>query len=423
MGLFNRKKQEEPKQEERSIIFNGLGYNGSSNYSNGLAMRISACYCAVNTISNSIGILPISVVKDNGSDRKVLYNHNLKKLLNGRPDLRHNHFNFFKYAMESVLLRGNFYAIIVRDDKLEVSQLIYVDSDFVQPVIQENGTVKYIVTGYSRLFDQDEILDFHLHLDESYRGISVIKYASRALQSAYEQDKTSLNFFKSGGNLAGIIKPQNPIQADQRKQIADAWRASFENTSDRVPVVVMPYGVDFQAVSITPEDAELIDTRKYSVEEIARFFGIHPYKLYAELSNKMSNEDIEINYLTDTIMPLAQMMKEEMENKLLRPSERGKIKIEFDFTAFFKTDKKSEAEYYRALINIGILSINEVRAALGYDPIEGEAGDAHWVQLSYASAEDVAQGKYIQTKTQGQDQKGDVTNDNKLMKDKEENKE
>lgn len=416
MGLFNRRKKEEPK-EERSYFFNALGYNGSSNYSNSLAMRISACYCAVNTISNTMGVLPVNIVKDNGNNTKVLYNHNLRKLLNGRPDLKHNHFNFFKYAMESVLLRGNFYALIVRDEKLDVTQLIYLENDFVQPVLQPNGTVKYIVNGYSRLFDQDEILDFHLHVDENYRGISVIRYASNALQNAWEQDKTSLNFFKSGGNLAGIIKPQNPIQPEQRKQVADAWRESFENTNDRVPVVVMPYGVDFQPVSITPEDAELIDTRKYSVDEIARFFGIHPFKLYKEMTNKMDIEDIEINYLTDTIMPLAQMMKEEMENKLLKPSERGRIRVEFDFDKILKADLKSMASYYKELLVNGIMSPNEVRAKLNLEPISEElGGDMYYLQMSYSTLQNIKDGTLLKNQNQDQTQTDNI--DNK-MKEKE----
>lgn len=419
MGLFNRKKTEAPKQEERSIFFGPLGYNGATTYTNSQAMRISACYCAVNQISNSCGVLPINIVKDNGKDGKIMYNHNLRKLLNGKPDLKHNHFNFFKQMLESVMLRGNGYALILRDERLEVTQIIYLDTEYVQPMPQENGTIKYLVSGYSRLFDAEEILDFHMHVDEQFRGISTIKYAARALENAYETEKTSLNFFKSGGNLAGIIKPLNPIQADQRKQVADAWKASFENTSDRIPVVVMPYGVDFQAVSISPEDAELLDSRAYSIPEIARFFCIHPYKLYASMDNKMSNEDIEINYLTDTILPWTQMMKEEMENKLLKPSERGKYHIEFDFDRLLKADMKTMAGYYKELLVNGIMTPNEIRAKLNLDPIpEEEGGEGLYMQLSYGSLKDIYAGLYV--KAEPQDASGEIKNDNKLKKTDEE---
>lgn len=414
MGLFNRKPKAQPQeQEERGIYLGSLGYNGMTTYTNSQAMRLSACYCAVNSISNSCAVLPINVVKDNGKDRKQMYDHPLRKLLNSKPDLRHTHFMLFKQLIESVLLRGNGYALVIRDEKLNVQQLVYLDTDFVQPIPQENGTIKYLVTGYNRLFDSDDILDFHLHLDESFRGISVIKYASRALETAYEADKTATNFFKSGGNLAGILKPQAPIQTNQRQQIADAWRESFDQTSDRVPIVVMPYGVDFQSVSISPEDAELLDTRQYGIAEIARFFNIPVQKLYGEVNGAGKNmdiEDIQMLYLLDTILPFTQMMKEEIETKLFRPSERGKYSIEFDYSALYKANKKTEAEYYRALINIGVLSINEVRAKLNYDAIDSTAGDAHWVQLSYATAEDVAEGKYINNKGSQSTQE-----DNKLV--------
>lgn len=418
MGIFDRKKVKiEEKPEERSLFLGSMGYNGISLYSNNQAMRLSACYCAVNQISNSLGVLPINIVKERNGQKQTMLDHNLRKLLNGKPDLKHNHFNFFKQLMESVMLRGNGYALIIRNEKLEVQQLVYVDSAYVTPMPQENGTIKYLVVGIDNLLDADDILDFHMHVDDMYKGISVISYASKALESAYEADKTALNFFKSGGNLAGVIKPVNPIQPQQRKEVAQAWKESFDNTQDRVPVVVMPYGVDFQAVSISPEEAELLETRQYGIAEIARFFNIPIQKLYGEVTGAGKNmdiEDVQMFYLLDTIQPYVQMMKEEIENKLFKPSERGKYTVEFDFTALYKTDKKSEAEYYRALINIGILSINEVRAKLDYDPIDSVAGDAHWVQLSYATAEDVAEGKYINNKGSQSTQE-----DNKLVNEKE----
>lgn len=425
MGLFKRKKQniEPADTEERGRIdLGGLFFNGSSVYTNSQALRLSAVYCAVNQISNSCGVLPINIIKGIGNDKETVYDHNLSFVLNGRVDGKNNHFNFFKQMIESVLLKGAGYALIVRDSRLNVKQLVYINYDYVTPMPQDDGTVKYQVNGANRVLDADEILDFHMHVDDMHRGISVLKYANKVLETAYEADNMSLNFFKSGGNLSGVLKPSAPMTKEQREQAQEAWRNSFErNGNNRVPVVILPSGIDFQPISVDPDDAQLLESRKFSIEEIARFFGLPPFKIYANMTAMDASDEIESLqslYLVDTILPLTTMLSEEMSQKLVRPSERGRLTIDFDYSAMYRTDKKSEAEYYRTLVTNGIMTINEVRAKLDLPANEGDGCNVHFMQLSYANADDIASGAYIhQTE---QDPSSNVKNDNKVKENKEE---
>jgi len=425
MGIFNRRKKEEPVKdaEERGFPdLSGLFFNGLTNYNQNQALRLSAVYCAVNQISNSCGVLPINVIKGLGNDRETLYEHNLSFVLNGKIDGIHNHFNFFKQMIESVLLKGAGYAIIMRDSRLNVKQLVYVPYDYVTPMPQDDGTVKYMVNGANRVLEADEMIDFHMHVDEMYKGISVLKYASMVLSTAYEADNMSLNFFKSGGNLSGVLKPTAPMTGEQRKQAQEAWRNSFErNGNNRVPVVILPTGIDFQPISVDPDDAQLLETRKFSVEEIARFFGLPPFKIYANMTAMDASDEIESLqslYLVDTILPLTTMMSEEMSQKLVRPSERGRLTIDFDYSAMYRTDKKSEAEYYRTLVTNGIMTINEVRAKLDLPANDGDGCNVHFMQLSYANADDIASGAYIHGEQQ--DPTSNVKNDNKVKQNNEE---
>ena len=423
MGLFNKKKKEPVKEqvEERGIGLEGLFYNGMCSYSASKALRLSACYCATSQISNSCGILPLMIMKGLGNEKEQQFNHSLHSLLNQKPDLKHNHFNFFKQMIESVLLRGAGYALIERDNRLNVKKLTYIDYDLVTPMPQPDGTIKYLVVGANRVLEADEMIDFHLHVDEMYKGISVIRYATRALENAYEADNTALNFFKSGGNLAGVLKPNSPINNEQRQQAAEAWKNSFANTTDKIPVVIMPFGLDFQAISVDPSDAQLLESREFSIEEIARFFNIPPYKLYSNMGKVDASNEIESLqslYLLDTILPITTMMSEELENKLFKPSERGKYSIDFDFSYMYKTSKASEADYYRTLITNGIMTLSEARSRLGLPPVDGSCADTHFIQLSYANANDIAEGKYIHGEQQ--DPKSNVKNDNKVTQNNEE---
>ena len=105
-------------------------------------------------------------------------------------------------------------------------------------------------------------------------------------------------------------------------------------------------------------------------------------------------------------MPYVKMVEEELNRKLFKPSEVGKLGVQFDFKEAMKTNKQAEGEYYRMMLTNGILSINEIRGELGLPRINSEEGDTHWLQLSYGNAKDIAEGKYVKQQQQspGNDQ-------------------
>lgn len=425
MGIFSRKKKEPVIQpEERAVSLAGLNFNSMSSYSNQQAMRLSAVYLSTQIISNSVAVLPFSVYKVDG-DRKIRVNHNLTSVLNLKPEKKLTHFQWMKMMIESVLLKGNGYAYIVRDEQLNVVSLQYIDSDFVTPMIQPDGSVKYLVTGMSQAIDAVNMIHLFLHVDQTFRGISVISYASQSLETAQEAEKHADNFFKSGANLSGIIKASSTLTNEQKKQIQESWRGAFNNGSDnKVSVAVLPQGLDYQPISVTPEDAELLSSRKYNVVEIARFFGVSPWKLFEfDGVSYNSMEWAQISFLQDTIQPIVEMIKDEFNTKLFKPSQTGKLMLDVDYTVLMSTDKETEASYYKSMLVNGIMTLNEVRNKLGLEPTDDGIGDKHWIQISYATMDNVAEGKYIKGQEQGQNQETDnnvkKTSSNKASKTKE----
>ena len=408
MGIFTRRKKEveQPVAEERAVMLNGLSFNSWTSYSNEQALRLSAVYRSVETIANALAVLPFSVYKVD-DDNKTKVKHSLSTILNLRPEKRFNHYEWMKLMMSSVLLKGNAFAYIQRDENLNVTSLTYIDADFVTPMIQPDGSVKYLVAGMSQAIDQVNMIHLYIHLDSTYRGISVLKYASRSLETASEAEKHADNFFKSGANLSGIIKASSVLTNDQKKQIQDSWRGAFNTGSDnKVSVAVLPAGLDYQPISVTPEDSELLSTRKYNVVEIARFFGVPPFKLFEyEDASYNSLEWAQIMFLQDTILPLAEMVKAEFNLKLFKPSQIGKLMLDVDYSILMSTNKETEANYYQTLMVNGIISINEARYKLGYEPIDENIGDKHYMQLSMSSVDAIAEGLNVK--------EADVDNDAK----------
>ena len=410
MAIFDflkRKKVEKHEVPEERSIGLSLGYNSISSFATTQATRLSSVYAATNMISNSCALLPMKIISYKGGKKREV-DHPLTQILNLKPNSKLNHFNFMKLMIESLILKGNAYAYIVRDENLNVQSLELIDADFVNPVLHPDGTMKYVVNGMSKAIDSINMIHLYQHLDNQGRGISTIKYADMVLTGAYNAEKHSDNFFKSGAGLMGILKSSAPLTAEQKKQIAESWANSINNTLAG-GVAVLPQGLDFQSISISPEDSQLLEVRKYNVVEIARFFNISPVKLFDYSNVSYSTlEQTNLSYLQDTILPFTQLMEDEFNRKLFKPSEVGKFAVDFDYSVLVQTDKTTEAEYYNKLVTNGILSINDVRNKLGYEPLtEEEGGNAHFIQISYGTVKNVVDGSYIKQTSQDQNQKVD----------------
>ena len=419
MGILDRLRNRPQKEvinntpEERSLAV-ALGFNGVSSFVTTQSMRLSAVYAATNMISNSVALLPMKIITEEGGRKKEI-KHPLDKVLNLKPNSKYNHFNFFKLLIESAILKGNGYALIIRDENLNVVSLELLDPDFVTPMVTPNGEVKYLVNGLSEAVDAINMIHIYMHLDNTYRGISTIKYADMVLRGAHAAETHSENFFKSGAGLMGVLKSNAPMTNEQKRQAAESWRMSITNTQGG-GVAILPQGLDFQAIAISPEDSQLLETRKYNVVEIARFFNISPVKLFDYSNVSYSTlEQTSLAYLQDTILPYTQLMEDEFNLKLFKPSEVGRFKVDFDYTVMVQTDKKTEAEYYTKLLTNGVVTINDVRSKLGFEPSQEEGSDKHWMQISYATITNIASGAYIKQTEQTQGQQVD----NKVKQDEE----
>lgn len=410
--IFRRSKAPvEPVKEERSVFGDlGLLYNSVSSYSNMKAMQLSTAYACTNILSNSVALLPARVVKFvNG--KRVEIDHPLNKILNLTPNQKYNKFNFFKLLIESVILNGNGYAYIERDERLNVKALQLINPAYVTPMPQEDGTVKYIVAGMDTAVDAMNMIHIFQHCDEMYNGIPLLKYAIKTLESAWDTENQANRFYKGGAGLMGVLKASAPLTDAQKKQIAESWEKSISRTTGG-GVAILPQGLDFQSISVDPESAQLLESRNYDVIQICRFFNVSPLKVfdYAHLSYN-TLEQVSLSYMQDSVLPYTQLIEDEFNRKLFRPSEIGKLYVDFDFTTMMQADKRTEAEYYRTLITNGLCTINEAREKLGFTPMDGEEYSNTYMQLSYGSVKNISDGLYI--KQNPQTAEGETKVDNK----------
>lgn len=402
MALFKRNNPKNKVEEQRSSSTSPLGllFNSVSSFSDQKALSLSAFFCGVEQISNAVAMLPFNVA-ENKNDELKRVKHNLNFILGVQPNNRWNPFNMWKEAVQHIILRGNAYFYIERDERLNVKAIYPIENDFVTVLPQEDGTVKYSVSGF-RVLEAFEMIDIAMHRDEFYNGVPLLKYAYRTLNGASNAETASDNFYKSGAGLSGILKASATLTDAQKQQIRTSWDEAFSGEKAR-GIAVLPQGLDFQAVSVSPEDAQMLESRQFNVLEIARFLNISPIRLF-DLSDVSysSMEATNLSFLSDTVAPYMSAILSEMDLKLFKPSEVGKFEVITDYKQAMQTNRQALAEYYRTLLNSGVLCIDEVRSDLGYPKLGTDAGKMHYIQVSYANAEDIAQGKFI--KNGGQDQ-------------------
>ena len=373
--------------EKRSIIDEenvwglALNYGGYSTYKTSQALALSAVYRCVEVITNGVASLPIKLYRVDEKGFKYEVKNDLSYILSKRPNKKMNAYTFYKLMMKDVLMAGNAYALIMRDGK-NVVGLQYIPAGLVSP-IDKIDHIEYMVTGIKGTVRQEDMIHILNYSDNGVIGISVLSHARRVLGIADAGDKSADNFYRSGGCTSGFLKFTGPSTGSQRQEILSAWnQATGGPNNGPNGIAVLPSNVDYTQLSVDPADAQLLESRKFSVIEICRFFGVSPSMAF-DLSHASYNnsEMAELSFLNDTLRPILTKIELEFEVKLFNREDNMDIK--FDVNELLRTDKKSQAEYLTKMFNLGTMSPNEIRKELDMEPIDG--GDIHVAQVNLTS--------------------------------------
>ena len=373
MGLFDifkrsRVTQEEPEQRsafDETGLGLALNYNGYSTYKTTQAMTLAAVYRCVTVIMNSVASLPVKLYAYDEKGYKLEIVNELSYLLSKRPNNKMNAYTFYGLIVKDILLSGNAYALIKRENG-QIKGFQYVPAGLVSP-IDKIDHIEYQVAGIKALVRQQDILHFMNYTENGVWGISVLSHARRTLGIADAGDKSAENFYKSGGCTSGFLKFEGPSSGKQREEMLSAWNTATGGPNNGPNgIAVLPANVNYTQLSVDPADAQLLESRKFEVIDICRFFGVSPAKVFdMEHASYNNSEMAELAFLNDTLRPLLTKIEIEFETKLF--PENTHFDIKFDVAELLRTDKKSQAEYFTKLFNLGVLSPNDIRKELDMD--------------------------------------------------------
>lgn len=365
------------------------------NYSTLNGMGLSAFFAAVNLISSSVAMLPLNEKQVIDNKDSIVKNSKIADLFN---NTRLTKFNLIKKCIEDVLVKGNAFIHIKRDEAGNPIKLIYLRPAQVSIFYNEyTDELYYIVNRQNvkyKVYDED-MIHLVLHSNDGVNGLSIINYATRSINLANNAESSASDYFSSGMQIKGVLKTKTPITTDkQRQDIRAAWN-QVHGGNNGSGLAVLSGVEDYIPMQNSANDAQLIQTRQYSVLEIARFFNINPI-LLGDLSHT-SYSDIEsanIEFLEHTLLPYIYMLQEEFTRKLIKTRNHY---IDLDENELLKGNKQSMANFIKTLVSCGVITPNEGRKMLGLNAMEG--GDELIVAYTDINANKVNQDANSDEKT------------------------
>lgn len=330
---------------------------------------LSTFYACIELIANSIASTPI-IIKDRET-LKPIKDHELLNVFNS-PNL--SKFLLIKQLISDAYRWGNGFAYIKRDGTGHPVQLIYRPAGSVSinynPMTQKLYYLDPIIS--SRKIEPVNMIHIRKDSKDGINGISISKIGSKIFDLAKSTDSTAKDFFDSGCNVSGVLTSEKYLSPKQKQEILADWHSAF-NSGKSNTVGVLGFDMKYQPVASNANDSQLLQSREFNCLEICRYFQISPLLVGVQKGGSAYGtlESAQLDLIIHTLMPWICLLEEEFNNKLVVPSERESIYIDFDEDKINFASKTDTANYYTNLVKNGILTINEARVALGYGEKEG----------------------------------------------------
>lgn len=356
------------------------------------SLNLSAFYGSVRNISEDIAKIPFHVYKLDKNGNKQLVPHIASRLLNKYPSSCSIPFTFKQTLIEYALIEGNGYAYIERDNNALPIALYVLDSRTVTPTIYNNKLyyiIKDVKTGVQGTFNEDEI--FHIKgMGDGYVGVSVVGYAAESIGKALATQSYASGFFGNGATLTGALTIPGPVADENMAQsIKNKFISTIKGNGTANGVGVLSNGATFSKISVTPNEAQFIESQEFNVADIARWFRMPLSKLQAGSTGSSNLEQLNIEYVTDCLMPWIVRIQQEVERKLFRTDEMDRLDALFSVNQLMRGDSAAMSQFVTRMYMIGAYSANDALRFMGENTI-GKAGDHYMIPVNMIPSTEAA---------------------------------
>lgn len=353
------------------------------------AMRNSAVFACVQRIAGAVSSMPLHLYKRVGDGRERVEGESLWYLLNEQPTARYTAASHWEGVISHELLRGDAFTFIGRNGLGEPKELIPLPWGSVNVRRVEEGGVsrlRYDVQDV-RTFgvDQDDMLHFPGFGFDGIRGMSVIKWAARnAAGNALAMDEYSGRFFANGAHPSIVIEGDNKMNQERIELLQSTFGMKYSGAENmhRLPLVLTE-GLKAKSLSISAEDSQLLDSRKFQVVDIARAFGVPPHMIGETSASTSWGSGIEAMsraFVQYTLQGHLVRIEQELNRKLFKIARNF---VEFNRDALLEGDSKGQADYFRAALGgpgsgPGWMAVDEIRKHKNLKPMNGKSAEIYF---------------------------------------------
>ena len=343
------------------------------------AMQTTAVYACVRIIAETVASLPLHVYEYTDSGKRV-YTHPLYRILHDIPNPEMNSFIMSEVMMSHLLLWGNSYSQIIRNGKGEVIALYPMLPEKIRIERGEDSRLYYTYStdkqGSVILRKEDVLHIVGLGFD-GLIGHSPIAMAKNAIGLTIAAEEYGSSFFSNSGTPSGVL--EHPGVLKEPEKVRDAWNSAYGGSGNAHKVAVLEEGMKFNPISINPQEAQFLETRKFQVNEICRIFRVPPHMI-ADLEKSSFNniEQQSLDFVTNTIRPWLVRIEQSIFQQLLNESEQEKYFAKFNVDGLLRGDFQSRMNGYAVGRQNGWLSANDIRELEDLNRIpEEEGGDRY----------------------------------------------
>lgn len=348
------------------------------------AMQMTAVYSCVRILSEAVASLPIHIYKynDSGGKEKAL-DHPLYFLLHDEPNPEMTSFVFRETLMTHLLLWGNAYAQIIRNGKGEVIALYPLMPDRMKVDRDEHGQLYYeyslspddapTMKGRTVVLKPSDVLHIPGLGFDGLVGYSPIAMAKNAIGLAIAAEEYGSKFYANGAAPSGVLEHPGTIKDPSR--VRESWTQTFGGSSNANKVAVLEEGMKYTPISISPNEAQFLETRKFQINEIARIFRVPPHMVGDLEKSSFSNiEQQSLEFVKYTLDPWVSRWEQSMIRSLLTADEKSTYFIKFNVDGLLRGDYQSRMNGYSIGRQNGWMSANDIRELENLDRIPAELG-------------------------------------------------
>lgn len=362
------------------------------------AQTLSAFYCGMRIIAETMASLPLQMLEqqDERTSRKAT-EHRLWPLLHDAPNPEQDIVTWMTQQVAFQVGWGNCFAEIGRDSIGNITSLWPIHPSRIPKYniyrnprrntgdnieVGDPGEIVYLVrndNGPPTPIPARDMLHVPAFLSENgITGIAAIEPGRNALGIALATEQHAASFFENGAVSNVAIKSIKPVGKETADRLREQWQRVFGGVKNHYKTLLLEDGMDVTPFSISPENSQLLMSRRFGVLEVARLLRIPPHML-AELENATLNniEELGLEFIVYTMLPWFVRWEKSLHRQLLTAEEKKRYRFKFNEKALLRGNSQARAELYKALFGMGSLSPNDIRELEDMNPIDG--GDSYFI--------------------------------------------